>query len=333
MKSIIVKQPGGLDNLTLVETADPKPKSGQVVVRWHATSLNYHDYLVANGSIPVADGQIPMSDGAGEIVELGDSVGDWQVGDRVMSLFFPAWLEGVASFSTTRFISGESAPGFATELSCVSAASITRIPQDYSYAQAATLPCAALTAWRALVVEGRIKMGDRVLVEGTGGMSIFALQIAKAAGAYVYATTSSDKKAARLGALGADHVINYRADSNWGKTVFKHSGGGVEHVLDVGGGATIAQSVEAVGFDGNIALIGILGGRKGEFVLPKLFFKHAHINGIAVANRRAQQDMVRAIELSGIKPVIDKSFSLAQLAESFRYQKTGQHFGKIVVEY
>ena len=170
-------------------------------------------------------------------------------------------------------------------------------------------------------------------MEGTGGMSIFALQFAKTMGAYVYATTSSNDKAERLKTLGADHVINYKEDERWGKTVFKHSGGGVEHVLDIGGGTTIAQSVEAVGFDGNITLIGILGGRKGEFNLPKMFFKHAHMNGIAVANRRAQNDMVRGIDLSGLKPVIDKSFGLNELADAFRYQETGQHFGKIVVEF
>lgn len=333
MKSIQIKQPGGLDNLQLVESDQPQPQAGEVVVRWHATSLNFHDYLVANGSIPVADGQIPMSDGAGEVVALGAGVDNWQVGDKVMSLFFPNWLAGTASFATTSSISGETAPGFATEMSCAKAYSLTRMPVGYSYAEAATLPCAALTAWRALVVEGNLKTGDRVLIEGTGGMSIFGLQIAKAAGAYVYATTSSDEKAERLTELGADQVINYRADERWGKTVFKHSGGGVEHVLDVGGATTLEQSVEAVGFGGNVTLIGILGGRKGEFVLPKLFFKHATMTGIAVANRRAQEDMVRALEMSDFRPVIDKSFALEELADAFKYQETGQHFGKIVVEY
>jgi len=207
------------------------------------------------------------------------------------------------------------------------------MPQDYSYAEAATLPCAALTAWRALVVEGSIKAGDRVLVEGSGGMSIFALQFAKAAGAYVYATTSSDEKAEKLIELGADQVVNYRQDERWGKTVFKHSGGGVEHVLDVGGSSTLEQSVEAVGFGGSVSLIGILGGRKAEFVLPKLFFKHANLSGIAVANKRSQQEMVKGIEQSSIKPVIDKSYSLAEIADAFRYQESAQHFGKIVLEY
>jgi NADPH:quinone reductase-like Zn-dependent oxidoreductase len=333
MKSIQIKNQGGLDNLILVESDEPQPLTGEVLVRWRATSLNFHDYLVANGSIPVADGQVPMSDGAGEVVAIGAGVKKWQVGNKVMSLFFPNWLDGLASAATTNRTSGENSPGFATELSCVHAESLTAMPQGYSFSEAATLPCAALTAWRALVVEGRIKVGDRVLVEGSGGMSIFALQIAKAAGAFVYATTSNKDKEQRLISLGADHVLNYRTDENWGKTVFKHSGGGVEHVLDVGGGTTMAQSVEAIGFGGNVASIGILGGRKAEFVLPKLFFKHAHINGIAVGNRRAQEEMVRAIEQSEWRPVIDKSFGLSEISDAFRYQETGQHFGKIVLEF
>jgi NADPH:quinone reductase-like Zn-dependent oxidoreductase len=333
MHAIEVKKPGGLENLNLVEQQEPVPSSGEVLVRWRASSLNFHDYLVANGSIPVADGQIPMSDGAGEIVGLGEGVDQWKVGDRVMSMFFPNWYSGAASFNSTKAISGETAPGYATEYSVVSAQAITHIPKSYSYAQAATLPCAALTAWRALVVEGGIKPGDRVLVEGTGGMSIFALQIAKAAGAYVYATTSSDDKAQRLTELGADTVLNYKEDTNWGKSVFKHSAGGVEHVLDVGGSTTLSQSIEAVGFGGQVILIGILGGRKGEFVLPKFFFKHAHMHGIAVGHRQSQAEMVRAIELDGFEPVIDKSFSLDAIADAFRYQESGQHFGKIVLEF
>lgn len=333
MHAIHVMQPGGLDNLKLVELPQPEPGIGQVCVRWHATSLNFHDYLVAAGAIPVAEAMVPMSDGAGEVVAVGEGVSKWQAGDKVMSLFFPNWLAGNASHETTKHISGETSQGFATEYSLVNAESLTVMPDNYTYAQASTLPCAALTAWRALVVEGNIKAGDRVLVEGTGGMSIFALQIAKAAGAYVYATTSSDDKAQRLTELGADHVLNYKTDEKWGKTVFKLSGGGVEHILDVGGSTTIEQSVEAVGFGGHISLIGLLGGRKAEFVLPKMFFKHAHMHGIAVANRQSQEDMVRAINLSGLQPVIDKSFGLPELADAFRYQETGQHFGKIVVEY
>ncbi len=333
MRTVVIKQPGGLDNVQLVEREAQQPKADEVLVNWHATSLNYHDYLVAVGAIPVSDQRVPMSDGAGEIAAIGTDVTQWKVGDKVMSTFFPDWLEGSATQFNAARINGEQVDGFAQEFSCVNQSSITAIPAGYSYAQAATLPCAAATAWRALVVEGNLKAGDSVLVEGTGGMSIFALQIAKAAGAYVYATTSSDDKAERLTELGADHVINYRTDEKWGRTVNKHSGGGVNHVLDVGGSSTLSQSVEAIGYGGHISLIGILGGRTADFILPKMFFKHAHMHGIAVGSRAMQMDMVKAIDTTGWKPIIDKSFELSELADAFRYQDTGQHFGKIVLEY
>ncbi len=333
MRTVVIKQPGGLDNLQLIDREPRQPLSGEVLVNWHATSLNYHDYLVAVGAIPVADERVPMSDGAGEVVAVGEGVTQWKVGDKVMSTFFPDWVEGDATQSNAGKINGEQVDGFAQQYSCVAEAAVSGIPNGYSYAEAATLPCAAATAWRALSVEGNLKAGDTVLVEGTGGMSIFALQIAKAAGAYVYATTSSEEKAQRLGELGADHVINYRSDKKWGKTVSKHSGGGVNHVLDVGGSSTLSQSVEAVAFGGHISLIGILGGRNADFILPKMFFKHAHMHGIAVGSRAMQMDMVKAINTTGWKPVIDKSFGLSELSEAFRYQETGQHFGKIVLEF
>lgn len=332
MQKVIIQQAGGLDNLKVVEQQVCEPAFGEVRVRWRATSLNFHDYLVASGAIPVADLRVPMSDGAGEIEAVGEGVDQWQPGDKVMSLFFPDWLSGAASSTNTHAISGESVDGYAQQLSCVSANALTAIPNDYSFAEAATLPCAALTAWRALVPVGNIKAGDSVLIQGSGGMSLFGLQFAKAAGAYVYATTSSDKKAERLLALGADEVVNYKTDHKWGRSIAKKSGG-IDHVLDVGGPTTLDQAVDAVAYGGQITLIGILGGRKAEIVLPKLFFKHASMNGIAVGSRAMQQDMVKAINISGMKPIIDKSFSLAQLSEAFEYQLSGAHMGKIVVEY
>ena len=333
MKSIQING-GGLDKLKILESPSPTPGTGEILVRWHATSLNFHDYLVAVGGIPVPLERIPMSDGAGEVISVGAGVLNWQVGDKVMSMFFPNWIDGRPTMGKTRFISGETVDGFITEESCVSAASVTRIPAGYTYAQAATLPCAALTAWRGLMAEGNLQAGDKVLIEGTGGMSIFALQLAKMAGAKVYATTSSAEKAERLKSMGAEAVVNYREDERWGKTIFKMTDGGVDHVLDVGGGSTMVNSIEAAGIGASVISIGILGGgRKGSITFPKLFFKHLRLTGIAVGSRLMQEKMVAAIEISGIKPIIDKSFAFDELADAFRYQETGQHFGKIVLEW
>ena len=325
---------GGLDNLKIVERPNSNPATGEILVKWHATSLNFHDYLVAIGAIPVAENRVPMSDGAGEVIGVGAGVTKWKVGDKVMSLFFPNWIEGTPTLAKTMKISGESTDGYIAEQSCISAEAVTAMPNDYTYGEAATLPCAALTAWRGLVTEGKIKAGDSVLIEGTGGMSIFGLQIALAAGATVYATTSSEEKAARLKTMGVVGVVNYKTDSRWGKTIFKMSGGGVDHVLDVGGGSTMKQSIEAAKIGGSIISIGILGnGRKGEITFPKLFFKHLRLIGVAVDCRESQEAMVRAINVSGFKPLIDKSFGFEELGAAFRYQETGQHFGKVVLEW
>jgi len=334
MKSVVVKKPGGLDNLAIIEKSNPTPQKGEIAVQWHATSLNFHDYLVAVGGIPVPDERIPMSDGAGEIIAVGEGVDNWKIGDKVMSLFFQNWIEGKPTLPKTMFVNGETVDGFMTEQSCVPAHSVTTIPEGYSYAEAATLPCAAATAWRALMVEGGLQAGDSVLIQGTGGMSIFALQFAKAAGAKVYATTSSPAKAERLKKMGAVAVVNYKEDPKWGKTIFKLAGGGVDHVLDVGGGSTMRNSIEAVKIGGHISSIGILGnGRKGEITFPKLFFKHIRLIGIAVGSKEMQQKMVEAININGMKPIIDKSFDFGELADAFKYQASGQHFGKIVLEW
>ena len=325
---------GGLDNLKITECPSPTPAFGEILVRWHATSLNFHDYLVANGGIPVSPERIPMSDGAGEVISVGEGVTKWKTGDKVMSMFFPNWIDGRPTLAKTRFISGETVDGFIVEESCVSADAVTSIPTGYSFAEAATLPCAAVTAWRGLMVEGHLQAGDKVLVEGTGGMSIFALQLAKMAGAKVYATTSSSEKAERLKSMGVEAVVNYREDDRWGKTIFKMTGGGVDHVLDVGGGSTMVNSIVAAAIGASVISIGILGdGRKGSITFPKLFFKHLHLTGIAVGSRLMQEKMVDAIETGGMKPVIDKSFGFDQLADAFRYQETGKHFGKIVLEW
>lgn len=334
MKSVVVKSPGGLDHLEIIEREEPTPKTGEVAIRWHATSLNYHDYLVALGAIPVMDNRIPMSDGAGEVIAVGKDVMDWKVGDKVMSMFFPGWIEGRPGLRKIAGVSGETIDGYMTEVSCISAQSITRMPAGYSYAEAATLPCAGLTAWNGLIHTGGLHAGQSVLLQGTGGMSMLALSFAKAAGAKIYATTSSSEKAEFLKSLGCEAVFNYKEDERWGKSVLKASDGGVDLVLDVGGGSTMKQSIEAAKIGGNIISIGILGnGRKGEITFPKLFFKFIDIKGIAVGSREMQEAMVRSIETSDIKVKVDKSFAFDQLADAFRYQESGQQIGKIVLEW
>ncbi|HKK75741.1 MAG TPA: NAD(P)-dependent alcohol dehydrogenase [Saprospiraceae bacterium] len=325
-------QAKGLDLLQLTETDRPTPAAHEVLVRWRATSLNYHDYLVAIGAIPVPAGRVPMSDGAGEVVAVGEGVEQWKTGDRVMSLFFPNWLEGLPSPDSTKGISGETINGYASEYGCVPATALTRMPKGYSFAEAATLPCAALTAWRGLFEEGQVQSGQKVLIEGTGGMSIFGLQLARAAGATVYATTSAPEKAEKLKSMGAEAVVNYKEDERWGRSIAKASQGGVHISLDVGGGSTMQNSIDATAMNGHIISIGILGGgRKGTITFPKFFFKHQHMHGIAVGNRAMQRDMVRFIEAHELKPIVDRSFAFEELAEAFRYQESGKHFGKIVV--
>ena len=333
MNVLKIKAPGGYENIAVEKAEIGKPGRYEVVVKWHAASLNYHDLMVVKGLIPTEDGRIPMSDGAGEIIEIGSEVSQWNIGDKVMSLFFPKWDTGKPTPEKTKFISGETAHGFATAVSIVGENELTEIPEGYSYGQAATLPCAALTAWRALMVEGNLQAGETVLVEGTGGMSIFALQLAKAAGAKVYATTSSESKVEKLKELGADVIYNYKEDPKWGKSIYKHSKGGIDHVIDVGGGATMRGSIDAVKMYGNIYSIGILGGAKGEIVFPKLFFKHIHLIGLAVGSREMQIDMIKALEVNKIIPVIDRSFDLVNMSDAFKYQESGAHFGKIVLEW
>jgi len=336
MKKYTVGQGKGLAKLGIGESEIRDPGPGEVMVRWHATSLNFHDYLVATGGIPVSEGRIPMSDGAGEVVELGEGTHRLKQGDKVMGLFFPDWVDGRPTPSKIRHISGESSDGFMCEFSIVAEDSLTRIPEGWSYETAACLPTAGLTAWNALFNNGSLRMGEKVLIEGTGGMSLCAFILAKAAGCEVYATTSSDHKAERLKEWGAAAVVNYKNDPLWGKTLYKASGGGMDHVMDAGGGSTMKQSIEACKMGGHIHAIGILGnGRKGEITFPKLFFKFIKMEGLAVGNRRMQEDMVTAIESNRLNfdTLVDKQFSFDQLSAAFQYQLSGQQMGKIVIRW
>ena len=332
MKVAAVKKPGGLDKLVIEERPDPTPGPGQVLVRVRASSLNYHDFVVVLGGIPTPDGRIPMSDGACEVVALGEGVTKWKVGDRVLSLFFPGWQSGQIEAAGFQSVPGDGADGFGAELVAAPETAFTRMPEGWTFEEAATLPCAALTAWRGLVNEARIKPGDWVLTQGTGGVSIFALQFAKAAGCRVISTSSSPEKMEHLKKLGADHVINYKETPDWGAAAFKLTGGrGVDEVVEIGGPGTMAQSIAACRPGGHISLIGVLTGVSGEVPTAALFSRNITLSGITVGSRRMQEDMIDAIEANGIKPVIDSTFPLDQIAAAFAHQASQKHFGKIVL--
>ena len=335
MKGIVLRSPGGLDRLELVDLPDPgAPGPGEIRVRLHASSLNYHDYAVVTGRIPTADGRVPMSDGAGVVEAVGEGVTELKVGDHVVSCFFPGWQDGPPAVGDFATVPGDGIDGYAREAVVRPATWFTPAPTGYSHAEAATLTTAGLTAWRALVVDGGLKAGDVVLALGTGGVSIFALQLAKAMGAVVVVTSSSDEKLERARALGADHTINYRQHEDWGSRVLEWTGGrGVDHVVEVGGPGTLAQSITAVRIGGHISLIGVLTGLAGEVPTAVLMRKQARLQGLIVGSRRHQLDFVRAIEATGLRPVVDRRFALAEIASAFRHEESGAHFGKICLEF
>nr|WP_163502669.1 NAD(P)-dependent alcohol dehydrogenase [Halomonas socia] len=331
MKVVTLRSPGGLDQLQVVERDAPgEPGPGEIRVRVKASSLNFHDYGVVSGMIPADDGRIPMSDGAGVVEVVGDGVEEFSVGDAVVSTFFPHWLDGSARVADFKTTPGDGIDGYAREQVTRPATWFTHAPRGYSHEEAATLTTAGLTAWRALVVDGNLKAGDTVLTLGTGGVSIFALQFAKAMGARVISTSSSDEKIEKLKELGADHTINYKSEPEWGKKVKALTDGrGVDHVIEVGGPGTLPQSIDAVCIGGHIALIGILTGRGGEVPTIKLMAKQARLQGLIVGSRTQQQEMVRGIEAIGVRPIIDSTFALGEIADAFRHEEAGRHFGKI----
>jgi NADPH:quinone reductase-like Zn-dependent oxidoreductase len=304
-----------------------------VLVRVRACSLNPHDDFVVRGILPVPDGRVPLTDGAGEVVACGEGVEDFGTGDAVVSTFWPYWLSGEMTAATRRDIPGETIDGYAREFASLPAHALTRAPKGFSHAQAATLPCAGVTAWRALVVRGGVRPGDTVLVTGSGSVSLFALQFAKCAGARVIATTSSEEKLERLKRLGADFVIDSGATPDWAAQVLSLTDGrGVDHVLEVGGPETLARSIAACRLGGHIAVIGVLSGMTAEVSLPALFSRQIRISGISVGSRADQEDMIRAIEANRLEPVIDRSFDLAEIRAAFEHNASRSRFGKVVIE-
>jgi NADPH:quinone reductase-like Zn-dependent oxidoreductase len=322
-----------LENIKFVEEDRPKPKPGELLVRIRACSLNFLDDLLVRGRKPCADGRIPLSDGAGEVIAVGDDVDEFKVGDSVVSTFYPYWLGGEMTRATRRDVPGESIDGYAREYVCMPAHAFTKAPAGYTPAEAATLTCAGVTAWRGLVVCGQVKPGDTVLILGTGGVSLFALQFAKAAGARVIATSSSEQKLEKLKGLGADAVINYRAVRDWGqKAKDLTDGHGVDHVIEVGGPGTLTQSITACRTGGHIALIGVLTSFAGEVAIPALFSNQIRISGISIGSRGDQEDMIRAITVNRLKPVIDRRFPLQDIVAAFKHYESQEHFGKVCLE-
>lgn len=332
-KAIILKTGGGYANVTVGTREAAAPNAGEITVRLHANSLNYHDFAVVSGMWGPSEPRIPMADGAGVVTAVGKGVTEFNVGDHVVSTFFPTWLAGeplVEGFATTP---GDGVDGYAREIVTASTHAFTLAPKGWSHVESSTLTTAALTAWRALMSDDALKPGDTVLVQGTGGVSIFALQFAKMAGATVIATSSSDAKLDRLKTLGADHLINYRKTANWGEVAREITGGrGVDHVVEVGGPATLDQSMAAARVGAHISVIGILTGLGGEVSVVTALIKQLRLQGLIVGNRTQQQDMVKAIDANGMRPIVDKVFPLENIVEAFQYQESNQHFGKICLE-
>ena len=331
MRCIRVGEGEGLAKLSVGEADDPGPPGpGEVRVRVRACSLNFHDYAVCSGKMETAPGRIPLADGAGEVEAVGEGVRDFSVGDRVVSVFYPDWPDGApvrAGFGSTP---GDGVDGFAQEVAVRPAQAFTRAPEGWSHEEAACIPTAGVTAWRALVVEGGLAPGQTVLTMGTGGVSIWAVQLALAGGARVLGTSSSDEKREALEKMGVAMTANYRTDEAWGRTLAEASGG-ADIVVEVGGPGTLDQAIEAVALGGRIVMIGVLTGRSGEVGTAALMHKQARLQGVTVGSRAMQRDLVAACEVSGLRPVIDRRFDLADLADAFAHEEAGRHVGKIVV--
>ncbi|MBS0274369.1 MAG: NAD(P)-dependent alcohol dehydrogenase [Proteobacteria bacterium] len=323
----------GIDNLKLVEKPAPKPGPGQIAVAMKAASLNYRDLLhVTMGGTPLP--LIPFSDGAGVVEAIGSGVTRVKAGDRVCPTFFQSWIGGPITAEARNLALGGSVPGVLQEKMLLDAEGVIAVPDHLSFEEAATLPCAGLTAWRAIAVEAPIDAKSTVLVQGTGGVSIFALQFAKAIGAKVIATSSSDEKLERAKKLGADYLINYKTTPEWGKKALELTNGrGADVIVEVGGENTLGKSLEAVRVGGSIVVIGVLGGFTNNIFIPALFGKNARMIGISVGSREQFAGMNKAIGGWKLKPVIDRTFAFDRVPDALRAMQAAGHFGKICVSY
>lgn len=334
MRAFRIHKFGEADGLVLDELPEPKPGPGEVAIRVRAASLNYRDLMMIRGqynpklALPI----VPLSDGAGEVAAVGPGVTRFKPGDRVAGAFMPGWVSGAPNEAKSRSALGGGGVGMLAETVVLPADGVVAVPDHLSFEEAATLPCAAVTAWHGLVVEGQIKAGDTVLVQGTGGVSVFALQFARMHGARVIATSSSDEKLESIRALGASDGINYKANPDWDKAVLKLTGGeGVDHVVEVGGVGTLNRSLKAAKMGGRVSLIGVLTGGAAEVGIFPVLMKTLRIQGIYVGSVEMFESMNRAIALNALKPVIDRVFPFEQAADAYRYLESGAHFGKVVI--
>ena len=326
----------GMDYLRLAQRPDPVAGPGQIVVKMRASSLNFRDLVVldrgygrSTGTLPL----IPVSDGAGDVVAIGEGVSRVKVGDRVCSTFFQNWTGGDPRPENFGLALGGSLDGTMADLMLLSEQGVVKIPNSLSYQEAASLPCAALTAWSALVTNGRIKAGDKVLVQGSGGVAQFALSFAKAHGAHVTVISSSNEKLARLSQAGADAGINYSITPDWAKATrdITADNGGFDHIVELGGEATFAQSLRCIRPGGTISLIGVLSGLNLTTSLGPIVSRQVRLQGITVGHRGSFEDMLRAMQQMKIKPMLDRTFGFDDLKEALAYLKSGQQFGKIVI--
>ncbi len=338
MKTYQIQDYGRLDGLMLTEGPEPDaPGPGQIVVKVHAVSLNYRDLMILMGHYgpggEMPHGLVPLSDGAGEVVAVGDGVTRVKHGDRVAGTFFQTWIDGHILNLYQKSALGGAINGMFAESVTLSADGVVLLPDYLSYEEGASLPCAAVTAWNGLVEQGRLTAGETVLLLGTGGVSMFALQIAKMHGARVILTSSSDDKLARAKTLGADETINYRDDPDWEKTVWSLTGKvGVDHVVEVGGPGTLEKSLQATRQGGSIAQIGVLADPAAKISPLPILQKSLHLNGIYVGSRAMFQRMLVAFTVNQTRPIIDRVFAFAEAGDAYAYLQSGAHFGKIVIK-
>jgi len=335
MNVVRYKTPGGIGNLSIGETDDPGlPGPNELRVKIHGSSLNGHDQNVAKGILPIEEGRILMSDGAGIVEAIGADVSDFAVGDRVVSTFFPDWQRGDAPRAGFARTPGDGLDGYAAEVVVRPVTFFTHMPRDWSFTEAATLPTAGLTAWRAVNSVANLHLPSDVLVLGTGGVSIFAMQFAKWLGARVIVTSSSDGKLERALKLGADFGVNYRQNQNWSAKVLEYTDGrGVDLVVETGGPGTLPESMKATRIGGDIVLVGVLTGIQGQVPTAALMGKQQTLHGITVGSRDHQMEMIGALDISKIRPVIDACFPLTEIREAFQIQEGRRHFGKICLTY